>query len=122
MEQFSQQLEAQSSELHAAQLQPQHDSEQSAVSRMELEGVSQERDALQAGHDTALAAMDQLRREKEKLTGTMAEVAEKLRSQKTQTQSLSRPARICSPSAVPSAARCWMAPAKRYQEHQGNGE
>ena len=63
-------------------------SEQAAVSRTQLEGVSQERDALQAGHDTALAAMDQLRREKEKLTATMAEVAEKLRSQESQTQFL----------------------------------
>ena len=86
--QFSQQLEAQSSELRAAQQQAQQASEQAAVSRTQLEGVSQERDALKAGHDTALAAMDQLRREKEKLTATMAEVAEKLRSQESQTQFL----------------------------------
>ena len=39
-------------------------------------------------HATALAAMDQLRSEKEKLTATMAEVAEKLRSQESQTQFL----------------------------------
>ncbi|WP_253912782.1 DNA recombination protein RmuC [Synechococcus sp. KORDI-49] len=58
------------------------------MSRTQLEGVSQERDALKAGHDSALAAMDQLRREKEKLTATMAEVAEKLRSQESQTQFL----------------------------------
>ena len=44
------------------------------------EVVSQERDAFKAGHDSALAAMDQLRREKETLTATKAEVAEKLRS------------------------------------------
>ena len=88
LEQFSQQLEAQSSELRTAQLQAQHDSEQAAVSRMQQEGVSQERDALKAGHDIALAAIDQLRREKEKPTATMAEVAEKLRSQQTQTQFL----------------------------------
>ena len=86
--QFSQQLEAQSSELRAAQQQAQQASEQAAVSRTQLEGVSQERDALKAGHDTALAAMDQLRREKETLTATMAEVAEKLRSQESQTQFL----------------------------------
>ncbi|AII49678.1 DNA recombination protein RmuC [Synechococcus sp. KORDI-52] len=86
--QFSQQLEAQGSELRAAQQQVQQASEQAAVSRTQLEGVSQERDALKAGHDTALAAMDQLRREKEKLTATMAEVAEKLRSQESQTQFL----------------------------------
>ncbi|QNI73795.1 DNA recombination protein RmuC [Synechococcus sp. NOUM97013] len=86
--QFSQQLDAQSSELRAAQQQAQQASEQAAVSRTQLEGVSQERDALKAGHDTALAAMDQLRREKEKLTATMAEVAEKLRSQESQTQFL----------------------------------
>ena len=86
--QFSQQLEAQSSELRAAQQQAQQASEQAAVSRTQLEGVSQERDALKAGHESALAAMDQLRREKEKLTATMAEVAEKLRSQESQTQFL----------------------------------
>ncbi len=86
--QFSQQLEAQSSELRAAQQQAQQASEQAAVSRTQLEGVSQERDALKAGHDTALTAMDQLRREKETLTATMAEVAEKLRSQESQTQFL----------------------------------
>ena len=86
--QFSQQLEAQSSELRAAQQQAQQASEQAAVSRTQLEGVSQERDALKAGHDSALAAMDQLRREKERLTATMAEVAEKLRSQESQTQFL----------------------------------
>ena len=86
--QFSQQLEAQSSELRAAQQQAQQASEQAAVSRTQLEGVSQERDALKAGHDSALAAMDQLRREKEKLTASMAEVAEKLRSQESQTQFL----------------------------------
>ncbi len=86
--QFSQQLEAQSSELRSAQQQAQQASEQAAVSRTQLEGVSQERDALKAGHDTALAAMDQLRREKEQLTATMAEVAEKLRSQESQTQFL----------------------------------
>ena len=56
------------------------------MSRTQLEGVSQARDALKPGHDTALAAMDQLRREKEKLTATMAEVDEKLRSQETQPQ------------------------------------
>ena len=86
--QFSQQLEAQSSELRAAQKQAQQAGEQAAVSRTQLEGVSQERDLLKAGHDTALAAMDQLRREKETLTATMAEVAEKLRSQESQTQFL----------------------------------
>ena len=86
--QFSQQLEAQSSELRAAQQQAQQASEQAAVSRTQLEGVSQERDALKAGHDSALAAMDQLRREKETLTASMAEVAEKLRSQESQTQFL----------------------------------
>ncbi len=86
--QFSQQLEAQSSELRSAQQQAQQASEQAAVSRTQLEGVSQERDALKAGHDSALAAMDQLRREKEQLTATMAEVAEKLRSQESQTQFL----------------------------------
>ncbi len=86
--QFSQQLDTQSSELRAAQQQAQQASEQAAVSRTQLEGVSQERDALKAGHDTALATMDQLRREKEKLTATMAEVAEKLRSQENQTQFL----------------------------------
>ena len=86
--QFSQQLEAQSTELRAAQQQAQQASEQAAVSRTQLEGVSQERDALKAGHETALAAMDQLRREKENLTATMAEVAEKLRSQESQTQFL----------------------------------
>ncbi|QNI64719.1 RmuC family protein [Synechococcus sp. A15-44] len=86
--QFSQQLEAQSSELRAAQQQAQQASEQAAVSRTQLEGVSQERDALKAGHDSALAVMDQLRREKERLTATMAEVAEKLRSQESQTQFL----------------------------------
>ena len=56
--QFSQQLDAQSSELRAAQQQAQQASEQAAVSRTQLEGVSQERDALKAGHQTALAAMD----------------------------------------------------------------
>ena len=86
--QFSQQLEAQSSELRTAQQQAQQAGEQAAVSRTQLEGVSQERDALKAGHDSALAAMDQLRREKEKLTESMAEVAEKLRSQESQTQFL----------------------------------
>ena len=86
--QFSQQLEAQNSELRAAQQQAQQVSEKAAVSRTQLEGVSQERDALKAGHDIALAAMDQLRREKETLTATMAEVAEKLRSQESQTQFL----------------------------------
>lgn len=53
-----------------------------------MKGGSRERDALKAGHDTALAAMDQLRREKETLTATMAEVAEQLRSQESQTQFL----------------------------------
>ncbi|MBL6801207.1 MAG: DNA recombination protein RmuC [Synechococcus sp. BS307-5m-G37] len=86
--QFSQQLEAQSSELRAAQQQAQQASEQAAVSRTQLEGLSQERDALKAGHDTALAAMDQLRSEKETLSAAMAEVAEKLRSQESQTQFL----------------------------------
>ena len=88
LEQFSQQLEAQSSELRAAQQQVHQASEQAAVSRTQLKGVSEERDALKAGHDKALAAMDQLRREKEKLTATMAEVAEKLRSQESQSQVL----------------------------------
>jgi len=86
--QFSQQLEAQSSELRAAQQQAQQASEQAAVSRTQLDGVSKERDDLKAGHESALAAMDQLRREKETLTATMAEVAEKLRSQESQTQFL----------------------------------
>ena len=86
--QFSHQLEAQGSELRAAQQQAQQASEQAAVSRTQLDGVSQERDALKAGNATALAAMDQLRSEKEKLTATMAEVAEKLRSQESQTQFL----------------------------------
>ena len=86
--QFSQQLEEQGSELRAAQQQAQQASEQAAISRTQLEGVSQERDALKAGHDSALAAMDQLRREKETLTASMAEVAEKLRSQESQTQFL----------------------------------
>jgi len=83
-----QQLEAQGSELKAAQEQMRGASEQAAVSRTQLKGVSEERDALKAGHATALAAMDQLRREKETLTATMAEVAEKLRSQESQTQFL----------------------------------
>ena len=81
LEQARQQLEAQSSQLKAAQ-------EEAAVSRTQLEGVRQERDALKAGHESALAAMDQLRRQKETLTATMAEVAEKLRSQESQTQFL----------------------------------
>ena len=55
--QFSQQLEAQSSELRAAQQQAQQASEQAAVSRTQLEGVSQERDALKAGHDTGLGGV-----------------------------------------------------------------
>ena len=75
-----QQLDAQGSELKAAQEQIRGATEQAAVSRTQLKGVSEERDALKAGHATALAAMDQLRREKETLTATMAEVAEKLRS------------------------------------------
>ena len=83
-----QQLEAQGSELKAAQEQMRGATEQAAVSRTQLKGVSEERDALKAGHATALAAMDQLRREKETLTATMAEVAEKLRSQESQTQFL----------------------------------
>ena len=48
--QFSQQLEPQTSELRAVQQQAQQASEQAAVSRTQLEGVSQERDALKAGH------------------------------------------------------------------------
>ncbi|QNG26147.1 DNA recombination protein RmuC [Synechococcus sp. HK01-R] len=88
LEQFSRQLEAQSSELKAVQQQAQQASEQAAISRTQLEGVSQERDALKAGHATALAAMEQLRSEKETLTAAMAEVAEKLRSQESQTQFL----------------------------------
>jgi DNA recombination protein RmuC len=50
MAQFSQQLEAQCSEQRAAQQQSQQASEQAAVSRTQLEGVSQERDALRPGH------------------------------------------------------------------------
>ena len=88
LDQFSQQLEAQSSELKAAHQQAQQASEQAAVSRTQLEGVSQERDALKDGHATALAAIDQLRSEKEALSAAMAEVAEKLRSQESQTQFL----------------------------------
>ena len=88
MERFSQQLEAQNTDLKALQEQAQQATEQAAISRTQLKGVSEERDALKAGHATALAAMDQLRREKENLTATMAEVGEKLRSQESQTQFL----------------------------------
>lgn len=86
--QFSLQLEAQSSELRAAQQQAQQASEHAAVSRTQLAAVSQERDELKNNQTTAITAIDQLRREKEKLTSTMAEVAEKLRSQESQTQFL----------------------------------
>lgn len=86
--QFSLQLEAQSSELRAAQQQAQQASEHAAVSRTQLAAVSQERDELKNNQTTAITAIDQLRREKEKLKSTMAEVAEKLRSQESQTQFL----------------------------------
>jgi DNA recombination protein RmuC len=88
LEQFSRQLEAQSTELKGAQQQAQQAFEQAAVSRTQLEGITQERDALKAGHATALGAMDQLRSEKESLSAKMAEVAEQLRSQESQTQFL----------------------------------
>jgi len=88
LEQARQQLEAQSSELKAAQEQMRGATEQAAVSRTQLAAVSQERDEIKNSQAIALTAMDQLRSEKETLSATMAEVAEKLRSQESQTQFL----------------------------------
>ena len=59
--------------------------EAAAISRTQLNGISEERDELKAGNSTALIAIDQLRTEKEKLSEQMAEMAEKLRSQESQT-------------------------------------
>ena len=88
LEQFSYQLEAQNAELKAVQQAVQEAREAAAISRTQLNGISEERDELKAGNSTALIAIDQLRTEKEKLSEQMAEMAEKLRSQESQTQFL----------------------------------
>ncbi len=88
LEQFALQFEAQGAELKATQHQAQQAREEAAISRTQLEAVSQERDAQAASHASVLAVNDQLRSEKEALSARMAEVSEQLRSQETQTQFL----------------------------------
>ena len=61
---------------------------EAAVSRTDLAAITSQRDELKTSHSLALSAMDQLRSEKEHLTAKMAEAAEKLRSQESQTQFL----------------------------------
>ena len=122
LEQFSQRLEAQSSELSAAQLQAQHDSEHAAVSRTQLEGVSQERDALKAGHDTALAAMDQLRREKEKLRQRWRRLMRSSAARKPKPSPLADPHGSDHPVPFPQRPDAGWLPRSAAQEHQGNGE
>ena len=85
---FSLQLEAQNAELKQQQLQLQEAKEAAAVSRTQLDAVTQERDGLRTSQAGITAALEQVRSEKEALSKTAAEVAEKLRSQESQTKFL----------------------------------
>ena len=88
LEQFSRQLETQNVELKEKQQQLQEALASAAVSRTQLEGAIQERDALRSAQATSTASLEQIRAEKERLSKQAAEAAEKLRSQESQTQFL----------------------------------
>ena len=88
LEQFSRQLETQNVELNEKQQQLQEALASAAVSRTQLEGAIQERDALRSAQATSTASLEQIRAEKERLSKQAAEAAEKLRSQESQTQFL----------------------------------
>lgn len=85
---FSLQLEAQNAEIKQQQLQLQEAQQVAAISRTQLEAVSKERDGLKSSQATTTAALEQIRSEKEVLSKQGAEIAEKLRSQESQTQFL----------------------------------
>ena len=85
---FSLQLEAQNAEIKQQQLQLQEAKEVAAVSRTQLEAVSKERDGLKSSQSSTTAALEKIRSEKEVLSKQGAEIAEKLRSQESQTQFL----------------------------------
>ena len=85
---FSLQLEAQNAEIKQQQLQLQEAKEAAAVSRTQLDAVTQERDGLKTSQASTTAALEQVRSEKEALSKKAAEIAEKLRSQESQTQFL----------------------------------
>ena len=85
---FSLQLEAQNAEIKQQQLQLQEAKEAAAVSRTQLDAVTQERDGLKTSQAGITAALEQVRSEKEALSKKAAEIAEKLRSQESQTQFL----------------------------------
>ena len=80
---FSLQLEAQNAEIKEQQLQLQEAKEAAAVSRTQLDAVTQERDGLKTSQASTTAALEQVRSEKEALSKKAAEIAEKLRSQET---------------------------------------
>ena len=88
LEQFSKQLEAQNEELKSQQKQLQEAREAAAISRTQLEGAIQERDALRAAQASTNNSLEEIRAEKERLSKQAAEAAEKLRSQESQTKFL----------------------------------
>lgn len=65
---FGLQLEAQNAEIKQQQLQLQEAKEAAAVSRTQLNAVTQERDRLITSHATTTAALEQIRAEKEALS------------------------------------------------------
>ena len=91
---FSLQLEAQNAEIKQQQLQLQEAKEAAAVTRTQLEATIQERDGLKTSQASTTAALEQVRSEKEALSKKAAEIAEKLRSQESQTQFLASERRI----------------------------
>ena len=93
---FSLQLEAQNAEIKQQQLQLQEAKEAAAVSRTQLDAITQERDGLKTSQASTTAALEQVqvRSEKEALSKKAAEIAEKLRSQESQTQFLASERRI----------------------------
>ena len=88
LEQFSRQFEAQNEELKSQQKQLQEAREAAAVSRTQLEGAIQERDALRTAQASNNTSLEEIRAEKERLSKQAAEAAEKLRSQESQTKFL----------------------------------
>ena len=88
LEQFSRQLEAQNEELKSQQKQLQEAREAAAISRTQLEGAIQERDALRTAQANTNNSLEEIRAEKERLSKQAAEAAEKLRSQESQTKFL----------------------------------
>ena len=81
LEQFSRQLEAQNEELRNQQEQLQEAREIAAISRTQLDAITNERDDLKSSETSAKALLEQTRTQREALSAQAAEATEKVKSQ-----------------------------------------